>query len=94
MRIRKGHVSKDHVHIQASCPPTISPAKLMKQIKGRSSRKVQQEFKHLRKQYWGQHFWARGYFCATVGRVTDEQIKAYIECHDQEPPDNDFTVEE
>ena len=93
VRIQKGHVSKDHVHILASCPPTMSPAKLMKQVKGRSSRKVQQEFEHLRKRYWGRHFWARGYFCATAGRVTEEQIKAYIERHDQEPPDKDFTIE-
>jgi putative transposase len=94
VRIRKGHVSKDHVHILASCPPTLSPAKLMKQVKGRSSRKLQQEFEHLRKRYWGRHFWARGYFCATVGRVTEEQIQDYIERHDEEPPFEGFTIKE
>ena len=64
----------------------------MKQVKGRSSRRVQEEFAHLRKRYWGRHFWARGYFCATVGRVRDEQIQDYIEGHDEEPPDPDFTI--
>ena len=55
--------------------------------------KLQQEFAHLRKRYWGRHFWARGYFCAGgSGRVTEEQIRNYIEGHDQEPPDSDFTV--
>ena len=54
--------------------------------------KLQQEFAHLRKRYWGRHFWARGYFCATSGRLTEEQIRNYIEGHDQEPPDSDFTV--
>lgn len=94
VRIIKGHVSRDHVHILVSCPPTLSPAMLMKRLKGRSSRKVQQEFSHLRRRCWGRHFWARGYFCATAGRVTEEQIRAYIEGHDQEPPDKDFTVED
>jgi putative transposase len=57
--------------------------------------KLQQEFAHLRKRYWGRHFWARGYFCAgDPGRVTEEQIRDYIEGHDREPPDPDFTVEE
>ena len=92
VRIEKGHVSTDHVHIHVSSPPTLSPSVLMKRVKGRSSRKLQEEFTHLRKRYWGRHFWARGYFCATSGRVTDEQIQEYIERHDQEPPDPDFTV--
>jgi REP element-mobilizing transposase RayT len=35
--------------------------------------------KILKKNYWGQHIWSRGYFCATVGAVTEEQVKAYIE---------------
>jgi putative transposase len=47
-------------------------------IKGRSSRKLQEEFPELRKRYWG-HLWARGYFCATVGAVDEATIKAYIE---------------
>ena len=47
----------------------------MQKIKGRSSRMLQQEFPHLKKRYWGQHIWARGYFCTTVGQVTDEMIR-------------------
>ena len=92
IRIVKGHVSRDHVHILASCPPTLSPAIIMKRLKGRSSRRLQQEFPHLKKRYWGRHFWARGYFCSTVGHVTTEQIQEYIERHDEEPPDKDFTI--
>jgi putative transposase len=37
------------------------------------------EFEELKRRYWGQHLWARGYFCSTVGTVTDEIIKKYIE---------------
>jgi len=56
---------------------------------------VQEEFAHLRKRYWGQHFRARGYFCVGgPGRVTDERIQEYIEGHDKEPPDPDFTIGE
>lgn len=62
VRIEKGHVSKDHVHILVSSPPTVSPSDLMKRIKGRSSRKLQQEFAHLRERYWGRHFGHGGIF--------------------------------
>ena len=92
IEIQKGHVSSDHVHVLASCPTTLSPARVMKGLKGRSSRKLQQEFPHLKKRYWGNHFWARGYFCATVGTVTEEAIRDYIGNHDREPPDEDFTI--
>ena len=54
---------------------------------------LQQEFPHLNRRYWGRHMWARGYFCSTVGQVTEQQIREYIERHDQEPPDQDFRVE-
>ena len=78
MEILQGAVSKDHVHILVSCPPTLSPSKIMQAIKGKSSRKLMMEFKHLQKQYWGRHLWARGYFMATSGTVTDAMIKEYI----------------
>lgn len=39
---------------------------------------LQDEFPELKKRYWGQHLWARGYFCATVGNVTEEIIRNYI----------------
>lgn len=92
IEIQKGHVSKDHVHVFASCPATLSPAEIMKRLKGRSSRKLQQEFPHLKKRYWGNHFWARGYFCATVETVTEEAIRDYIEKHDRESPNEDFAI--
>ena len=51
----------------------------MQLLKGRSSKIMQEDFDELRKRYWGQHLWASGYFCRTVGTVTEEEIKAYIE---------------
>ena len=92
-RILKGHVSQDHIHLLVWCPPKLSPAAVMQYLKGRSSRLLQQEFPHLNKRYWGRHMWARGYFCATVEHVTEEQIREYIERHDNEPPDADFSID-
>ena len=55
------------------------PSKLVQFMKGRSSRLLQQEFPALRKRYWGQHLWARGYCCASVGAVDETTIRAYID---------------
>ena len=74
---RRG-VAGSHTKMLVSAPPILSPAKLVQYIKGRSSRHLQAEFPDLRKRYWGQHMWARGYFCATVGAVDEATIKAYI----------------
>ena len=90
--IVSGVVSKDHVHLLAICPPQLSPSQVMKWVKGRSSRKLQMEYPHLRKRYWGQHLWARGYFCASTGSVTEELIREYVEQHGKPP--SDFKVEE
>jgi putative transposase len=48
------------------------------------------EFPELRKKYWGCHLWAKGYFCSTVGAVTEETIKKYNE--DQKEEDSVFKV--
>ncbi len=77
--IIRGAVSPDHIHMLVSASPQLAPSKLVQYIKGRSSRRLQEEFEELRKRYWGQHLWARGYFCATVGVVDEETIKKYIE---------------
>jgi putative transposase len=89
--IVQGHVSQDHIHLLVSVPPHLSVSDMMQYIKGKSSRKLQQEYPSLRKRYWGQHLWARGYYCATSGTVTDEMVKAYIE-HHIEPPVDTFRI--
>lgn len=89
-----GHISKDHVHLHVSSPPELAPSKIAQYLKGRSSRLIQQEFPHLRKRYWGKHLWARGYFCASVGRVTEKMIAAYIEQQDKALPKDVFTISE
>ncbi|MDQ3459674.1 MAG: IS200/IS605 family transposase [Deinococcota bacterium] len=81
VKIINGVVSSDHIHLLVSIPPQLAVAEFVKRAKGRSSRKVQQEFPEVRKRYWGRHFWARGYFSATSGNVTDEMIDEYINNH-------------
>ena len=77
--IIKGSISKEHVHLLVSCPPSISVSKLVQQLKGKSSRTLQIEYKELKRKYWGSHLWASGYFCRSVGTVTRDIIKEYIE---------------
>ena len=78
------HVGKDHIHLLVSVPPHLSASRLVQYMKGNSSYKMQKEFKELNKQYWGRHMWARGYFVASSGNVTDEIIAEYIKNQDLE----------
>jgi putative transposase len=50
------------------------------------------EFQVLRKRYWGQHLWSRGYWVASSGNVTDDVWKKYIEDQKPEEPDDNFKV--
>ena len=88
----RGAVSPDHVHVLVSAPPQLAPSKLVQYVKGRSSRRLQDEFGELRKRYWGQYLWARGYFCATVGAVDEETIKNYIERQQWDEDDQGFKI--
>lgn len=84
VQILAGHISKDHVHMLVSVPPHLSASKLVQYMKGSSSHKLQKEYKELNKQYWGRHLWARGYFVASTGNITDEIIAEYIQNQDLE----------
>ena len=94
--IMSGSVQSDHVHLLVSVPPKMSVSKLMQLMKGRTSRKLLQEFEELNRQFWGKHLWARGYFAASTGNVTDEIVKQYIESQGKKPPieDDNFDVGE
>ena len=95
LKIIKGSVGPDHVHMLLSCPTGLSPSQIMQYLKGRSSRMLQEEFQELKKRYWGPHMWARGYFCGTVGEVDQETIQKYIENQGrQEEEEDKFTIVE
>ena len=91
IQVIRGSISKDHVHMLLSCPATLAPSKIVQYLKGRSSRLLQEEFPDLKKRYWGQHMWARGYFCGTVGQVDEETIRRYVETQGEEEAKN-FTI--
>ena len=92
VEILKRHVSADHVHLFVSIPPQVTISRFVQRVKGKSSYKLLQEFKHLRKTYWGRHVWARGYFCCSSGNVTDEVVREYIE-NQRHEEDTEFKVE-
>jgi putative transposase len=81
VRILKGVVSKDHVHVHVEYPPSKALSDLVKRFKGRTSRLLQQEFPALGKQYWGRHFWAIGYGAWSTGNITEEMVQEYLEHH-------------
>ena len=95
IEIIKGHVSKDHVHLFASVPPYHSVSQVMKRLKGKTSRRLLSESRILAKQCWGRHLWARGYFAASSGNVTDDVIAQYIEQQavEERARDEDFTID-
>lgn len=88
VEILRGAVAVDHVHMLVSMPPQVSVSMsvstLMQWVKGKTSYKRQRELEALRRQYWGQRMWARGYFACTTGNVTDEVIAQYIASHTEQ----------
>ena len=92
MIIYAGSINRDHVHILISIPPQLSVSRAVQYLKGKSSHRLLTEYKALRKRYWGQHLWARGYWVASSGNVTDEVWKEYIKHQKPPEPDDDFTV--
>ena len=96
VHILKGVVSKDHIHMHIEYPPSLSISVLVKKLKGRSSRLLQQEFPELGKKYWGRHFWAVGYGVWSTGNITDEMVQEYLEHHKDRPnsPQGNWIIEE
>ena len=88
IKILKGVVSKDHVHMHIEYRPSQDISSIVKKLKGRSSRKLQMEFRELKNRYWGRHFWAIGYGCWSTGNITDKMVDEYLE-HHRNSKDND-----
>ncbi len=76
-QIEEGHIMSDHVHMMISIPPKYAVSQVVGYMKGKSAIHIARTYLGRKKNYVGQHFWARGYFASTVGR--DEQvIRDYI----------------
>ena len=76
-RIEEGHLMPDHVHMMIAIPPKYSVSQVVGFIKGKSAIHVARVYGERKRNFVGQHFWARGYYVSTVGR-DEAVIRAYI----------------
>lgn len=81
--ILQGNIGRGHIHLLLSSHPNIAPSEIIKYLKTHLSELLQDEFPELKRRYWGQRLWARGYFCATAGDVTGDEIRNYIESEEK-----------
>lgn len=77
IEIIEGAVCLDHVHLCVSIPPKMSISTFMGYLKGKSTLMIYDRHPNLQSK-WNKAFWARGYYVATIGNVTEEAIKKYI----------------
>ena len=80
-RVEEGHLMPDHVHMMMSIPPKYAVSQVIGFIKGKSAIHLARVYSERRRNFTGQHFWARGYFVSTVGRAV---IREYIRKQEQE----------
>lgn len=82
-RVEEGHLMPDHVHMMMSIPPKYAVSHVVGYIKGKSAIHIARTFGDRKRNFVGQHFWARGYFVSTVGR-DEGVIRAYIQNQERE----------
>lgn len=70
---------KDHIHVFASAHPKIAPSYIVKMLKGISARKLFLKFPNLKKRLWGGHLWNSSFFIETIGSISEQAIKKYID---------------
>src|SRR3954452_21404964 len=93
LHIISGKVAADHGHLFISHRARQNISPVVQWLKGTSSRLLLQEFPHLKRQFWGRPFWARGYFAVTSGTITDDMINEYIDEQEGEPVADDGRFE-
>jgi putative transposase len=82
--VQEMNVQIDHIHLVLSIPPKVSVSELMGTLKGKLAIKLFKSYPKMKKKpYWGNHFWARGYFVSTVG-IDEEVIKRYVKYQEEE----------
>ncbi|MES1181143.1 MAG: IS200/IS605 family transposase [Verrucomicrobiota bacterium] len=82
-KVEEGHLMPDHVHMLLSVPPKYSVASVMGFIKGKSAIHIARVYAGRRRNFVGQHFWARGYWVSTVGR-DEAAVRRYIREQEKE----------
>ena len=84
VEVEELNVQPDHVHLVCSIPPKYSVSEILGMVKGKIAMRIFKSYPELkRKPYWGNHFWARGYFISTIG-LDSEMIKRYVKHQEQE----------
>lgn len=81
--IVEGHLMPDHVHMMIAIPPKLAVSQVVGYIKGKSAIHLARVYGERKRNFVGQHFWARGYFVSTVGR-DEATIRAYIRNQEKE----------
>jgi putative transposase len=87
-KVEEGHLMPDHVHMLLSIPPKYSVAQVLGFIKGKSAIHIARTFSGKRRNFVGQHFWARGYLVSTVGK-DEAAIRRYIQDQEQQDKRSD-----
>jgi len=80
------NVQEDHVHLVVSIPPKYAVSQVMGFLKGKLALGMFDHYPQLRKRYWGQHVWSRGYCVSTVG-MDEERIRRYVKWQTQKEQD-------
>ena len=84
VEIEELSVQQDHVHLVCSIPPKYSISEVLGTLKGKVAMRIFRSHPDIkRKPYWGNHFWARGYFISTIGLDSD-MIKRYVQHQEHE----------
>ncbi len=82
-RVEEGHLMPDHVHMMLTIPPKYAVSQVVGYLKGKSAIHIARVYSERKRNFVGQHFWARGYFVSTLGR-DEEVIRDYIRRQEQE----------
>jgi putative transposase len=82
-RILEGHLMPDHVHMLISIPPKYAVSQVIGYLKGKSAIHLARVYGGRKRNFVGQHFWARGYFVSTVGR-DEATVRDYIRRQEEE----------
>ncbi len=82
-RVEEGHLMPDHVHMMLTIPPKYAVSQVVGYLKGKSAIHIARVYSERKRNFVGQHFWARGYFVSTLGR-DEEVIREYIRRQEQE----------
>ena len=82
-KVEEGHLMPDHVHMLLSVPPKYSVSNVMGFIKGKSAIHIARVYAGRRRNFVGQHFWARGYWVSTVGK-NEAAVREYIQNQEKE----------